>query len=97
MVEVWRIAGKRHLSGRPKRRDQRTGARTGLTKSPPAHDKAKTGTRPARGKAGAQHKGATAGKHEPAVRPPRERPVDPDNPFAALAALKKNLEKTGDR
>ncbi|MYZ50116.1 helicase-related protein [Propylenella binzhouense] len=28
---------------------------------------------------------------------PRERPVDPDNPFAALAALKKQLEENGGR
>ncbi|SEP97500.1 ATP-dependent RNA helicase SUPV3L1/SUV3 [Faunimonas pinastri] len=28
-------------------------------------------------------------------RPPRDRPVDPDNPFAALAALKSSLEKSG--
>ncbi len=28
-------------------------------------------------------------------RPARERPIDPDNPFAALQALKKELEKSG--
>jgi len=28
-------------------------------------------------------------------RPARERPIDPDNPFAALAALKRDLEKSG--
>jgi hypothetical protein len=26
---------------------------------------------------------------------PRERPIDPDNPFAALAALKQRLETSG--
>ena len=52
---------------------------------------AKSGARPAANKAGKQ------GKRKPALKPPRERPIDPDNPFAALAALKKTLEKTGDR
>jgi hypothetical protein len=32
---------------------------------------------------------------EPIQRTPRERPIDPDNPFAALAALKNSLEKSG--
>jgi hypothetical protein len=36
-----------------------------------------------------------APRPEPIQRAPRERPVDPDSPFAALAALKSSLEKSG--
>ncbi|TDI57890.1 MAG: helicase [Alphaproteobacteria bacterium] len=91
MVEVWRIGGQRRQGGRPKRRSQRTDGRADRSKSPPQHGKAKSAARPAANKAGKQ------GKHKPALKPPRERPIDPDNPFAALAALKKTLEKTDDR
>ena len=102
MVEVWRIGGQRRQTRRPKRRDQRTDGQPGESKSQPPRGRAKTNARPAVGKAAGQHKGSgqhkggKPGKHSPSVKPPRERPVDPDNPFAALAALKKNLEKTGD-
>jgi ATP-dependent RNA helicase SUPV3L1/SUV3 len=97
MVEVWRIGGQRRHAGRPKRRPQRTDGQPAEAKSPPPRGKAKSGARPAPDKAGGQHKGGKPAKPRPAAKPPRERPVDPDNPFAALAALKKNLEKTGDR
>ena len=33
-------------------------------------------------------------RYEQPPRPPRERPADPDSPFAALAALKRDMEKT---
>ena len=94
MVEVWRIAGQRRQAGRPKRRTQRSAEQVGESKSPP-RGKAKSGSKPAAGKPGGQRKAGKQGKPGPAVKPPRERPIDPDNPFAALAALKKDLEKTG--
>ena len=99
MVEVWRIARQRRQAGRPKRRTQRSAEQVGESKSPP-RGKAKSDSKPAAGKPGGQRKTGKQGKPGkpgPAVKPPRERPIDPDNPFAALAALKKNLEKTGDR
>ncbi|HSG94394.1 MAG TPA: helicase, partial [Afifellaceae bacterium] len=97
MVEIWRIGGQRRQTGRGKRQDQRAGGRTARTKSPPGPDRSKAGTRSKRSKPGGQQKGDKSGKPRPVVKPPRERPVDPDNPFAALATLKKDLEKTGDR
>jgi ATP-dependent RNA helicase SUPV3L1/SUV3 len=36
-------------------------------------------------------------RFQPAPRAERDRPVDPDNPFAALAALRKELEKSSNR
>ncbi len=56
--------------------------------SPTAPGRARSGTprqECARGKRRGRH-GSRA--------PPRERPVDPDSPFAALQALKKELEKS---
>ena len=97
MVEVWRIGGQRRHREQPGRRPQRSEGRPAGSKSPRPRGKTKPGARSAAGKAGAKHKGAKPAKHQPAAKPPRERPIDPDNPFAALAALKKNLEKTGDR
>ena len=96
MVKVWRIARQHRQVGQPKRRAQRTAGQVGESKSPP-RGRAKSGTKPAAGKTSGQRKTGKPGKHGPAVKLPRERPIDPDNPFAALAALKKNLEKTGDR
>jgi ATP-dependent RNA helicase SUPV3L1/SUV3 len=101
MIEVWRIGGQHRQTGRqtgrPRRRPQRTNGQPGEPNSPQPRGKAKSGARPTAGKAGGQHKAGKPAKHKPSVKPPRERPIDPDNPFAALAALKKNLEKTGDR
>jgi ATP-dependent RNA helicase SUPV3L1/SUV3 len=97
MVEVWRIGGQRRHAGRSGRRSQRTDGRSGETKSPPPRGKEQSGAGPAANKAGGQRKGGKPGKYRPAAKPRHEKPIDPDNPFAALAALKKNLEKTGDR
>jgi ATP-dependent RNA helicase SUPV3L1/SUV3 len=106
MVEVWRIAGPRRQAGRPRRKTQQADGQAGGGQSPPAQRKTKSGSRPPRkasGKrksgepSGGQHKGGKPGRRGPAGRPAREQSIDPDNPFAALAALKKDLEKTSDR
>ena len=41
-----------------------------------------------------QRERAARSRSAPVQEPRRERPIDPDNPFAALAALKKELEET---
>ena len=53
----------------------------------------RTGDHGDRGNGGPRGKGGPKGKPEPVrnyeARPPRaEKPIDPDNPFAVLAALK---------
>ncbi len=103
MIEIWRLAPLR-----PKREPRRPrggaearehgGADGEARQRPPRRE------RPDGGKRRHRHaKSADRGEAPPRQemrrekterRPPRERPVDPDSPFAALAALKKDLEKS---
>jgi ATP-dependent RNA helicase SUPV3L1/SUV3 len=96
MIEVWRLAPSRSKH-RP-RKPRHSGAQPAAGPSRDGQEK--------RGRPGKQRR--PEGKRRPQrgerqaggqpqwqKRPPRERQVDPDNPFAALEALKKELEKSG--
>ncbi len=48
-----------------------------------------------RNERGDREDGRAKGGYQAKPRPQRERAIDPDNPFAALQALKKELEKSG--
>jgi ATP-dependent RNA helicase SUPV3L1/SUV3 len=110
MIEVWRPGGRRQRSegrkprpeGAPRHAQRRSARHQGKPRSedldeqsPPAKrarpprearpDKTERAPRPPRE--------ARADKGERASRP-RERPIDPNSPFAALAALKKTLEQS---
>lgn len=97
LIEVWRPGGRRHSA--PARQGRRA----------PAHERGKDGKggkgskrdkggagspgpggKPRGHSASGDRKKAGAGK---GAKPRRERPVDPDSPFAKLAALKQDLEK----
>ena len=107
-LEIWRPSrqgrGPRNDEGRNGRRNQRKG-RAGGEGTATEH-KGKQHNKGDKGKfkGGSGKRGDRSGKpmdrgpHRSGGpnrnRPPRDRPVDPDNPFAALAALKKDLEKT---
>ena len=91
MIEIWRPGGQGRQY-RPNRPAQQ--ARSG-----DAPDN--RGRRPKARPNGGKGKGGQAGHGKPrhdgkagqaARKPPRERPIDPNSPFAALAALKSNLE-----
>ncbi len=97
MIEVWRIAGQRRQARRPKHHTPRADGRAGSGRSRPPRGKAQSAVGPAADKTAGPRKGGKPGKRGANAKPPRERPIDPDNPFAALAALKKDLEKAGDR
>ncbi|HEX2256044.1 MAG TPA: helicase-related protein [Afifellaceae bacterium] len=95
-IEVWRPA--RQGQRRPPRHRQARRQEAGLEENgagPDRQDKKR------RRKAGPplprpRHQAKKPERPQQAERDrPRSKPIDPDNPFAALAALKKDLEKAG--
>ena len=77
----------------------RPAVRRGPTVRPGRAGRAASGTT-ATNAARGRHTAATSGaqrRPDQTPRPPRERPIDPDSPFAALAALKRELEKSQGR
>jgi ATP-dependent RNA helicase SUPV3L1/SUV3 len=85
----------------PARPDQR-GPRRDRTQAADGHRRHSRTDRPERphgpdrpGRHDRQNRPDQATRPQTAQRPPRDRPVDPDSPFAALAALRKDLEKSG--
>jgi ATP-dependent RNA helicase SUPV3L1/SUV3 len=88
MLEVWLPAGRPRREQRKRRpppRQRETQDRPATPRPPKAVHVKPRGRR--------EHPAAPPS--EPVQRQRRERPIDPDNPFAALAALKKELEKSG--
>jgi ATP-dependent RNA helicase SUPV3L1/SUV3 len=104
MIEVWRpdFARGRHDARKERqpgqrRRSQRSsdgeesrrrsgdGEEARRRQGKPSHQKRERRPQPERDR---------AQRPERSPRPPRERPIDPDSPFAALAALKQSLEKS---
>jgi ATP-dependent RNA helicase SUPV3L1/SUV3 len=97
-IEVWRPS-----LGRPRREERKPRAAAGPRPGKQARDRRDgerrfDGPRPGEG----EGRGRRAERERERPRPPRverqprqrERPVDPDSPFAALAALKLSLEKS---
>ncbi|EFL87966.1 helicase-related protein [Ahrensia sp. R2A130] len=84
-IDIWRPARERRpQGGRPPRRDNRQGQNRGGSKPQDAR-----GDRPPRNNKGGKGGG---GAQRNDKRPPKvEKPIDPDNPFAALMALKDDL------
>ena len=102
MVEVWRLAP---LYPRREQRKPRTSAPPRRERPADGEKRFQQVAKPRPGGGGGKrdHRRperdgvrADAPRPDRAARPPprpRDRPVDPDNPFAALQALKKELEK----
>ncbi|MGH6924449.1 MAG: hypothetical protein ACRED5_11990, partial [Propylenella sp.] len=99
-IEVWRLGAsrpKRAPRARPERQRHAKDERQGRDDREGQDDRRRPGKmrrpegkrRPPRGD---RQEGERPLWQRP---PPRERAVDPDSPFAALAALKKELEKSG--
>jgi ATP-dependent RNA helicase SUPV3L1/SUV3 len=88
MIEIWRPGGQRRQN-RPDR---------AVRQAPGGKGQDNRGRRGKGGPKGGKTKGRGPGKPrqsgQPGSRPPRERAVDPDSPFAALAALKNDLENS---
>ncbi len=102
-IEVWRPGrppGER-TGGRPKGNGEARVARAersprerrapdaGPTSERPAQDRPERQRRPRRG----EDRSARPAPAEPPAPKPRDRPMDPNSPFAALAALKADLER----
>jgi ATP-dependent RNA helicase SUPV3L1/SUV3 len=102
MIEVWRVGRPPREPRRPRGAAHRPQeADGGEHAGEPRHRRPKR--QRAEGKPrlrpGADGAPREKGRREKAPggdrpRPPRERPIDPDSPFAALQALKKELEKS---
>jgi ATP-dependent RNA helicase SUPV3L1/SUV3 len=101
-IEVWRI-GRPPREARKPRGDRRPpGAHRGERQGDGEEKRGLGFVAKPRGSGKSRRKGRDDGRDEnrreatqrnDRPRPPRERPVDPDSPFAALQALKKELEK----
>ncbi|MEN0040542.1 MAG: helicase-related protein [Pseudomonadota bacterium] len=86
-VDIWRPArDRRHQGGRPQHRDNRQGRGDRNAKGKPHSGK---GNRPPR-----SGKDSNRGPRQD-KRPAANKPIDPDNPFAALMALKDDMSGKG--
>jgi ATP-dependent RNA helicase SUPV3L1/SUV3 len=103
MIEVWRIGRPPREPRKPRGEDRPRGGFRRERASAEGEEKQRGFVAKARGKGprkprGKGYEGGDGEKrrdaqHDNRPRPARERPVDPDSPFAALQALKKELEK----
>jgi len=90
-IQVWRPGRSdrrpRNRQGQdPRRSEGRKGGGAGREDKRPAGGKAAKGGKPPRGKSGPG--GAQPRRDKPA---PKDKPIDPNSPFAALMALKENM------
>ncbi len=89
-VLLWRPAGR---SDGPRRHRQGQGQGAGRGRQQRDGDKKPGGKPRGKGKPQRSGKGNSSGKSFSARPPKREKPIDPDSPFAKLAALKEQLNK----
>ncbi len=105
-IEIWRPvrSARRPNAARPQRHEttSRTNAPAEREKTPDGPHEERRSKGPRRGRPQRSERPGGEGKprfakqrEAPArkVEPPRERPIDPDSPFAKLAALKADLER----
>jgi ATP-dependent RNA helicase SUPV3L1/SUV3 len=95
LVAVWRLAAIRHRREPRPSRPPRAARRAAPPESEPATDRREAKPRPKRRERDQRRPPPDRPPLDRAPRAPRERPVDPDSPFAALAALKSAMEKSG--
>ncbi|MGD9866670.1 MAG: helicase-related protein [Hyphomicrobiales bacterium] len=86
-VDVWRPRRKRPPQERAQRKDKRSGNDT--------REAGSGGRNRKKHRKDERHGGARQDAKRSAPPPRRERPMDPDSPFAALQDLKKALERKG--
>lgn len=96
-VEIWRpgrFGGRRTTNDR-----QRTGTKRPHANARGEGDQRRGGPRRQGGKPGGKGRGMGRDQgraHVAKSAPRRDKPMDPDSPFAALMSLKQNLEKDGE-
>ncbi|TPW30735.1 helicase-related protein [Pararhizobium mangrovi] len=78
--------GNREAGGRENERHNRGAGKPRGGKGKPGKGEGRQGGKP-------KHAGAPGGKGRGQPSPQRDRPIDPDSPFAKLAALKEQLKK----
>ncbi len=102
-VEVWRIGRPPREPRKPRGAGRQRNEQRGEPRSADGEEKrgfaAKSrgggkGRHPRKEREDGRDHGRREAARNDRPRPPRERPVDPDSPFAALQALKKDLEKS---
>jgi ATP-dependent RNA helicase SUPV3L1/SUV3 len=94
-IEVWRLGPVRPKRG-PRKPRAPSGPRQTMREADGGEQPRRAGKPRGAGRKHRPQRGEPEAGERPQWqhRPPRQRPVDPDSPFAALAALKKELEKS---